>query len=127
MNSARQARLMAGLCSTYHCFDVARLLQAVLVGALLALAACTVPERLPAVPRSATEQVTVLGGLQNARFWADTQYAELGVEAERAFVRERQELGLSAKDPLPRVDFLAISGGSDDGAFGAGLLVGWTA
>ena len=57
---------------------------------LLTLAGCALPERLPAVPRSATEQVTVLGGLQNARFWADTQYAELGVEAERALARERQ-------------------------------------
>jgi hypothetical protein len=28
---------------------------------------------------------------------------------------------------LPPAEFLAISGGGDDGAFGAGLLVGWTA
>jgi hypothetical protein len=30
-------------------------------------------------------------------------------------------------DPLPPAYLLAISGGGDDGAFGAGLLVGWTA
>jgi hypothetical protein len=30
------------------------------------------------------------------------------------------------KGPLPPVNFLAVSGGGDDGAFGAGLLVGWT-
>jgi hypothetical protein len=28
---------------------------------------------------------------------------------------------------LPPADFLAISGGGEDGAFGAGLLVGWSA
>ena len=31
-----------------------------------------------------------------------------------------------ANKPLPPVSFLAISGGGDDGAFGAGLLLGWT-
>ena len=31
------------------------------------------------------------------------------------------------KGPLPVAEFLAISGGGDNGAFGAGLLVGWTA
>jgi predicted acylesterase/phospholipase RssA len=27
---------------------------------------------------------------------------------------------------MPPVNFLAVSGGGDNGAFGAGLLVGWT-
>ena len=34
---------------------------------------------------------------------------------------------LLAKDARPVVNFLAISGGGSDGAFGAGLLAGWTA
>ncbi|HSJ42307.1 MAG TPA: patatin-like phospholipase family protein, partial [Xanthobacteraceae bacterium] len=38
--------------------------------------------------------------------------------------RERNALG---GKPLPTAYFLAISGGGDDGAFGSGLLVGWTA
>ena len=41
--------------------------------------------------------------------------------------RASGEIGWPAAEPLPRVDFLALSGGSDDGAFGAGLLIGWTA
>ena len=41
--------------------------------------------------------------------------------------REMQYLIKSGHDgPLPPVNFLAISGGGDAGAFGAGLLVGWT-
>jgi hypothetical protein len=49
-------------------------------------------------------------------------------EALRAVERERAALPGSARTEghLPPANLLAISGGSDDGAFGAGLLVGWT-
>ena len=90
-------------------------------------AACSVPARKPAVPHADTETATVLGGLPNARFWADTQVPELAEEAVRAVDRERRHLGLGPSDRLPPANLLALSGGSDDGAFGAGLLVGWTA
>jgi hypothetical protein len=73
-----------------------------------------------------TEAATVLGGIPNARFWADTQVPELAEEALRAIERERRHLGLGPNDRLPSANLLAVSGGSDDGAFGAGLLVGWT-
>ncbi|WP_431267690.1 patatin-like phospholipase family protein [Dankookia sp. P2] len=69
----------------------------------------------------------MLGGLPNARFWADTEVPELAEEALRALERERRQLGLGKSDWLPPANLLALSGGSDDGAFGAGLLVGWTA
>jgi hypothetical protein len=48
-------------------------------------------------------------------------------EAEARRQREakyRESAGQTG--PLPPQDFLAISGGGDDGAFGAGLLAGWT-
>lgn len=41
--------------------------------------------------------------------------------------REQATLGLGPGDPLPASKFLAISGGGDNGAFGAGLLKGWSA
>jgi hypothetical protein len=45
----------------------------------------------------------------------------------QALERERAaRAGDPPGDPLPPANFLAISGGSDDGAFGAGLLVGWS-
>ena len=49
-------------------------------------------------------------------------------EALRAIERERAASPAAAghEDTLPPANFLALSGGSDDGAFGAGLLVGWT-
>ncbi|HYZ33112.1 MAG TPA: patatin-like phospholipase family protein, partial [Crenalkalicoccus sp.] len=69
----------------------------------------------------------VLGGVPHARFWADTQAPELTAEAFAALDRERAFLAASGMGPaLPTANFLAISGGSDNGAFGAGLLCGWT-
>jgi len=73
-------------------------------------------------PEDLAEQVTVLG-LPNARFWVDTQGAAFAQEAARALEREKAALGKAAN--LPPAEFLAISGGSDDGAFGAGLICGW--
>lgn len=103
-----------------------------LAAALLAsgaAAGCSTPPRGPGVPAAATQRATVLGGLTNARFWADTQAPELSEEALRALDREREHLRATTggSDRLPPASFLGISGGSDNGAFGAGLLVGWTA
>lgn len=86
------------------------------------------PIRQAAVPAGLTEEATVLDGLQNARYFADTQVPKMTKEGYAALARERAHLGLTAAaaGPMPPANFLAISGGGDDGAFGAGLLVGWT-
>lgn len=92
----------------------------------LLLTACGPVDRLSAVPVDALDRVTVLG-ISNARFYPDTGAAALIAEAKSSYEREvawRQRQGL--RGPLPPARFLAISGGGDDGAFGAGLLVGWT-
>jgi hypothetical protein len=65
-------------------------------------------------------------GMRNARFFLAKPEA-ISVEQEQALVREAQSLGLSRGDPLPDAQYLSLSGGGDKGAFGAGLLVGWTA
>jgi hypothetical protein len=91
------------------------------------VAGCVALEREPAVPSALTEQATVLG-IPNARFWPDTQGPALVQEGNQALVRERGALAdpAAANSPLPPANFLAVSGGSDNGAFAAGLLVGWT-
>jgi hypothetical protein len=93
----------------------------------VALAGCTAAERLPAAAANLTDRTTVLG-IPNARFYADTQAAEMVQEALRAVERERAanagSLGPSGR--LPPANYLGLSGGSDNGAFGAGLLVGWS-
>lgn len=102
------------------------ILAAVLLPALLVVG-CSGMDRAPPEPANLTDQSTILG-IPNARFYADTQAAAMAQEALRAVERERAALPGSARTEghLPPANLLAISGGSDDGAFGAGLLVGWT-
>ena len=50
----------------------------------------------------------------------------LEVEFAAAADRQRQSHGLAANAPLPEVQLLAVSGGGENGAFGAGLLCGWS-
>jgi hypothetical protein len=90
----------------------------------VALCACATPVRHEAVPIALTDRATLLGGVPNARYFIDTQVPELAQEATAALARERAQVGKGA--PLPPASFLAISGGGDNGAFGAGLLIGWT-
>ena len=93
--------------------------------------ACSTLDRGAPMPPSVADQVTVLG-IQNARFWPDTQGEALIREGIQALERERASArmtGSSNGGPganLPPANFLAISGGGDDGAFGAGLLCGWS-
>jgi hypothetical protein len=94
--------------------------------ALVLLAGCT-ETRLAAVPEASTNEASVLS-ISDARFFDDkTGLDALAREAAASNVRERTALGLKSYAPLPPASFLALSGGGDDGAFGSGLLVGWTA
>jgi hypothetical protein len=78
-----------------------------------------------AVPSAVADRITVLG-LPNGRFWAwyDLQGEALVREWEASLDRERALAG--SDDALPPAHYLAISGGGPDGAFGAGLLCGWS-
>src|SRR5215204_2543087 len=95
--------------------------------AMTLVAGCSTLERAAPAPTAMAEQTTVLG-LLNARFWPETQTDALLQEAEQALVREQAASGSSDRQSgsLPPAYFLAISGGGDDGAFGAGLLCGWS-
>jgi predicted patatin/cPLA2 family phospholipase len=89
------------------------------------LSACSDLGRGTPVPRSERRNAIVLG-LRNARFFVDEPEA-ISAEQEQALVREAKSLGVSRGGILPTAHYLALSGGGDKGAFGAGLLVGWTA
>jgi hypothetical protein len=89
---------------------------------LLAVACGTVP-RLDAPPPEAAESIAVLG-IPNARFWPDRDRDAL---VREAMLMAERAAAAPSRSQDQSTDFLAISGGGDNGAFGAGLLVGWTA
>jgi hypothetical protein len=94
---------------------------------LLALSACSSFDRRSAVPPGLRHDAAVVGlDIQNARFFRD-QPALISAEQERALIREAKHLGVGRGGALPTANILALSGGGPNGAFGAGLMVGWTA
>jgi hypothetical protein len=94
----------------------------------LALAGCATSLRNP-VPAALESQASVVGmGSAPIRFWGDQlpPNADALVKEKWAQVRAARPQ-LLAKGARPVVNFLALSGGGSDGAFGAGVLAGWTA
>jgi len=105
-----------------------KLHEAALLAALsLGIAGCSIPERGVAVPQGYTERALPLG-LANARFFADADPRAMTEEGMRSVEREQAILRTAGTpaNRLPPVTYLAVSGGGDNGAFGAGLLNGWT-
>lgn len=94
-------------------------------GTAALLSGCAAPGRGPAVPITQTTQASVLG-LPNERFFPFSGSGALQAEFQEALARRRMALGLVYGEPTPELQLLAISGGGEDGAFGAGLLCGWT-
>ncbi|MFA5900450.1 MAG: patatin-like phospholipase family protein [Hyphomicrobium sp.] len=93
----------------------------------LTLAGCAATERLPAVPLSLAASAVPLD-IPDARFYGDSDIDRVSALATRSYQRAKAAGLLDEKDGrhVERT-FLAISGGGDDGAYGAGLLIGWTA
>ncbi|HKX13301.1 MAG TPA: patatin-like phospholipase family protein, partial [bacterium] len=87
---------------------------------------CATPQRLPAVPATAT--IKADPGLGPIRFMVRTDTESFAKEAKNSLRKEQAWLTSNGRvGSLPPVNFLAVSGGGDNGAFGAGLLNGWTA
>ncbi|HTR04349.1 MAG TPA: patatin-like phospholipase family protein [Thermoanaerobaculia bacterium] len=103
-----------------------------LVGALAALLpqGCATSTRKDAVPDDLQAAATVPGFSPSIRYFpTDATHVQ---EFERDFLQsnlaemtDRHNRG-DEDTELPPVSYLAISGGGDNGAFGAGLLNGWT-
>ena len=86
---------------------------------------CSGPVRKAAVPAALTYKAEV-PGLPGVRYHlSDVEVmAQEGIDSVQ---RERAYLASQGhKGPLPPAYYLAVSGGGDAGAFGAGLLNGWT-
>ena len=104
-----------------------RSLLALGAAATLTLPGCARPVRGPAVPRDRVAAAQVLG-LPNERFIVTTAEGQRNIEAEflAAGERMRRRLALRPNAPVPPMRLLSVSGGGENGAFGAGLLCGWS-
>jgi len=70
----------------------------------------------------------IVPGIQGARAWGDITPADLVAETRRLAPNlPRLAQAANRVNGRPVVEILALSGGGGDGAFGAGLLKGWTA
>jgi hypothetical protein len=89
---------------------------------------CSIPDRGDAVPRGDTDRAQPLG-IPNARFYADGDARLMVEEGVKSGAREAAALRVAGALPtqIPPAYFLAVSGGGDNGAFGAGIINGWTA
>jgi hypothetical protein len=94
------------------------------------LAGCNALPRIGAVPDRFAARA-VLPGLDDVRYIVgdDKDMQRLARDVVDSWPRERKWLTAQGKpaDWLPPSNILALSGGGDNGAFGAGLLNGWTA
>lgn len=91
----------------------------------LALVACSTPHRLVAVP--STQTSAAQPAVDDIRYVETRNADEFTREYLDSFHKERAYLARTGHTgPLPPAAFLAISGGGENGAFGAGLLAGWS-
>ncbi len=96
---------------------------------LPAIAGCSTLDARNAVPNPVLAQQAVPLDLAGVRSWGDEVPTDLLAEVKRRLPNMPKLAGhrTAGRDGRPLVEVLALSGGGGDGAFGAGLLSGWTA
>lgn len=84
---------------------------------LLVLSACSAKPRMYEAPSADKYTSATIPGYHNIRYWGDqtSEYVDVTIERLKA-----------NKSIKKRVDILALSGGAEDGAYGAGFLKGWS-
>lgn len=114
-----------------HHFPVWSLGLRVAIGAcaifgVMAVGGCSAPPRGPAVPVALCDKATVMDD-PAIRTWGDALNPAFMEEVMRAAAREpAARAARGEKGPLPTACYLGISGGGANGAYGAGVLCGWS-
>ncbi|MGZ8175745.1 MAG: patatin-like phospholipase family protein [Methylobacter sp.] len=99
----------------------------ILVVLTFTLSGCSLPIRQSAVPLQLTEKAEVVG-LPGVRHGVRAEMQGFTRDAMESYYREQAyRVQQGQVGALPPANFLALSGGGDNGAFGSGLLSGWTA
>ncbi|GBE44390.1 patatin-like phospholipase [bacterium BMS3Bbin10] len=92
----------------------------------LLLASCASSAPRIAVPDNLIAQANV-AGMTQIRFWGDQAPPNLAEITKAKYLQMKSARPkLVKKGARPSLSFLAISGGGSEGAFGAGLLAGWS-
>jgi predicted acylesterase/phospholipase RssA len=105
--------------------ELGRLLAVALVG--LVLAGCATIDMRDAVPTAALVENAQLPNIVGGRSWGDEVPVDVRAEYKKRFPNLKM-IGSEATIARGRrqIEILALSGGGSDGAFGAGVLTGWT-
>jgi predicted acylesterase/phospholipase RssA len=96
-----------------------------LLATLTSMAGCAVIAPRNVLPQAIANQ-TEIEGFSNIRFWGDGSAAEIGNAVHMDLHSPESRLALAGEPRHQVSNLLAISGGAEKGAFGAGLLVGWS-
>jgi predicted acylesterase/phospholipase RssA len=100
-------------------------LALVLCGAAVLMGGCGTRIERAAVPASLVDEASI-PGLAHARFWGDEVPPDIMTFVQTHMpAAKRMAVSTSQHQGRPVVEYLALSGGAGDGAFGAGLLAGW--
>ncbi|MBN2249191.1 MAG: hypothetical protein JW682_02505, partial [Campylobacterales bacterium] len=84
---------------------------------VLLVSGCAPKSRHFSAPDGAHYTKAVIKGYTNIRYWGDQRAAYADTTIDR--LKQNKQLH-------KRVDILALSGGAEDGAYGAGFLKGWS-
>jgi predicted acylesterase/phospholipase RssA len=101
-------------------------LRLALIGSSIVLTAgCATIAPRNVLPQASAAQIE-LEGFHNIRFWGDAPAGDIQAIMTADVPRAEMRSPSGAERHRPVSNLLAISGGAEDGAFGAGLLVGWS-
>ncbi|TXL70049.1 hypothetical protein FHP25_36145 [Vineibacter terrae] len=107
-------------------FGFRRWVAVVMVTIAATLSGCGVlPDRAPYVAADLNE-AHVVGFPADIRIWGDTGITAALERDVRSAIEQERQASRAGAGPLPPLNVLALSGGGEDGAFGAGVLTGWS-
>lgn len=92
----------------------------------ITIAGCSTLARQPAAPPPVTSSFNISFEGEEIRYTPLEDLKKIQANISRAFAEESPECYTVGDDGKRVYNYLAISGGGSDGAFGAGLLNGWT-
>lgn len=99
---------------------------AIAIATMLLVVSCSSSGPRVAVPDTLISQANI-ANMSHIRFWGDQSPPNLNEIVKEKYLQTKSARPkLVRKGTLRTINFLAISGGGSDGAFGAGLLTGWT-